>query len=164
MSDLDSYIKVSFPTSVNKDELSPTFLLSTTELLDLRLQKYEQLSLSESIIEKFLKLREKYHSIEYPSPQAPKERIKASISSALSVYQEVWFEFATLDPSHCLCIPPIYQTPQIDQVLIDVIHDVRTRELKYDRWPSGHPVIEGVEGTGKLHSLKLSLSLSQSAH
>ena len=152
MSDLD--IKVSFPSSVIKDELSPTSLLSTTELLDLRLQKYEQLCLSESIIEKFLKLREKYQGIEYPSPQAPKERIKASISSALSVYQEVWCELATLDTSHCLYIPPIYQSPQIDQVLIDVIHDVRIRESKYDRWPSGHPVIEGVEGTGKTTLVK----------
>ena len=154
MSDLDSYIKVSFPTSVNKDELSPTFLLSTTELLDLRLQKYEQLRLSESIIEKFLKLREKYQSIEYPSPQAPKERIKASISSALSVYQEVWSELATLDPSHCLHIPPIYQSPQIGEILIDIIHDVRTRESKYDRWSSGHPMIEGVEGSGKTTLVK----------
>ena len=153
MSDLDS-IKVSLPTSVIKDELSPTFLLSNTELLDLRSQKYEQLCLSESIIEKFLKLREKYQRIEYPSPQAPKERIKASISSALSVYQEVWYELATLDTSHCLYTPPIYQSPQIDQVLIDVIHDVRTRESKYDRWPSGHPVIGGVESTGKTTLVK----------
>ena len=148
-----SSLEKALPSSNIEENLSQLFELSTTELLYLRLQKFEYLSLPKLTIPKLLALRAKYQSIDYPSFEARKSR-KNALISALSVYQEVWSELAALDTNHCLFIPPIYQTPQIDQVLIKVIEEVRIRESNFRVRPKGHLVIGGVEGTGKTTLVK----------
>jgi hypothetical protein len=82
-------------------------------------------------------------------PVATNERQLRDADAVLDIFCRVWTALSKLECNHPLHIPPIHKSDIIQNVLRQLTVSFRAREARQVRYPTGHFVIAGVEGTGK---------------
>jgi hypothetical protein len=89
-------------------------------------------------------------------PVATNERQLRDADAVLDIFCRVWTALSKLECSHPLHVPPIHTSDIIQNVLRQLTVSFRAREARHwqERYPTGHFVIAGVEGTGKTTLVK----------
>ena len=127
--------------------------LTTAALYNLRYEKFELTGLTDNMIQKCKDLKADYQSIQRAEQLNFDNKYDDTIT-ALLIFRKLWQLLSTLDISHMLYTPPIYETEAITSLLKEIVFAIRLRECKYEVIASGHPILSGVKGTGKTTLVK----------
>lgn len=123
--------------------------IDNNHLLKLRFKIYEDVSTE--LIKQFECLSEEYQQI----PQFDIDSNHNTIDLTLEVFRKLWLALGSLKEAHILYIPPIYQnSAPVNKILKKMILQIRCRENNVTFFDACHPIIGGVEGTGKTTLMK----------
>lgn len=78
-------------------------------------------------------------------------------AAGLSLWRETWAFMETTfraNDEFALYVPPIYTSNHLQAMLQQIYGEFRQREVLHGTFPTGHPVISGIEGTGKTTIVK----------